>query len=69
MAERRTHIGIDPLAHWPDDHVERAWLLATGIVRRLNTRPADDTERVRHLAAIEDDAVLFGQELVRRGLI
>jgi hypothetical protein len=69
MAEQHAHIGIDPLAHWPDEHVERAWLLASGIVRRLNTRPDNDTERIRHLAAIEEDAALFGQELLRRGLI
>jgi hypothetical protein len=69
MAEQHAKIGIDPLAHWPDAHVERAWLLATGIVRRLNTRPDDDHERLRHLGAIEEDAVMFGQELLRRGLI
>jgi hypothetical protein len=55
-----------PLSAWPDDHVRRAHRLSAAAVRAaLSGGRADDAE----LAAAAEEAALFGEELLRRGLI
>ena len=69
MAENNLNVTAEQLTFWPDAQVQRAWPLATAIVRCLNTRPEDDAERLTHLPTVEEDAALFGFELMSRGLI
>ena len=58
---------VQPIAEWPDDHVQRAYHLMTLTVRALG---ADlETANSADLTDAEQSAELFGRELLRRHLL
>ena len=58
-----------PLEQWPEDRLRKAWRLVSTSVARLHQSPMSLPDRDYLLADAEADAALFGEELVRRGLI
>ena len=69
MTSPNGRLTILPLHEWPEDRVRKAWRLLSITVHRYNQAPASLPGRDALLADAEADAALFGEELVRRGLI
>jgi hypothetical protein len=69
MADVRVEITVRPLSAWTEEELRRLYRLSLAHVRQLAERPDDDAERVEQLADAQDRAALYGEELLRRGLL
>ena len=67
MHDSSFELVVGPIAAWPDDHVRRAYKLLTGTVHRIHRLPLDH-QVADDLSRAEDEAGMYGDELVRRGL-
>lgn len=64
MDELPIRASTAPLSTWPDDHVRRAYGFA---VRHLMSLLNDGC--VQDVTSAEEEAAMFGEELLRRGLL
>jgi hypothetical protein len=67
MHDSSFELVVGPIAKWPDDHVRRAYKLLTGTVHRLHRLPLDE-QIASDVARAEDEAEMYGRELLRRGV-
>jgi len=69
LADAKVRITVRPLSEWTEDELRRLYRLAVGHVRQLMKLPDDDPRRAEHLEGAQSDAALYGEELVRRGVL
>ena len=69
MADFEMSIHTGTLAEWPDEQVSQAWRVVSSAVRRLGLAPSSDAAIAKQLQVAEGDAAMFGEELMRRGLL
>ena len=69
MNDANARITMLPLHLWPEDRLRKAWRLTTLSVAKFHVADASLHDREALLADAEADAALFGEELVRRGLV
>jgi hypothetical protein len=69
MSDLNARITMMPITQWPEDRLRKAWRLVCITVARLHQAPLSMPDRAALLADAEADAALFGEELLRRGLI
>ena len=64
MDELPMHLAAGPLSAWGDDQVQRAYALTVRHLRTLlDGGPVEDVQ------SAEEEAAMFGEELLRRGLL
>jgi hypothetical protein len=68
MSDSPFQLVVGPIEDWPDDHVQRAYKLLTGTVRRLHLQPLGARDDAG-LHRAEGEAAMYGFELIRRGLL
>ena len=68
MADFELSVHVGPLADWPDERVAQAWRVISSAVRRISLDADADPAAVARLRSAEQDAEMFGDELIRRGV-
>ena len=68
MSESSFELVVGPIEDWPDEHVQRAYKLLIGTVRRHHLTPDDERDET-DLRRAENEAAMYGMELIRRSLI
>jgi len=67
MSDSSFELVVGPIEDWPDEHVQRAYRLLTGTVRRHHLTPIAERDEV-DLRRAENEAAMYGLELIRREL-
>ena len=68
MSESSFELVVGPIEDWPDEHVQRAYKLLTGTVRRHHLTAEGERDEA-DLRRAENEAAMYGMELIRRALI
>ncbi len=69
MGAVRVQLTVQPISDWESADVERMYQVLVADVRRLSDMPDVEPERSVRLPTAQAHAAMFGEELVRRGLI